>query len=230
MSERGDFANLANITYIEQLYSQYLKDPESVDKSWQHFFEGMALGSALKGVVAETLQSPDLRVFRLIEAYRIFGHKGARFNPMELKPVAPEEVDELKLENLGFKNEELNQNFPTCGFLKESSAPLSALIDALQKTYCGSVGVEYMGIQTKEVETFIQERIEPYFHFPLSREEKMETLHSLNKSEIMESFIQMKYPGQKRFSLEGGETLIPMMMEIIHEALPAHYRSLALAD
>ncbi|QVL56849.1 MAG: 2-oxoglutarate dehydrogenase E1 component [Simkaniaceae bacterium] len=217
MNERGDFANLANITYIEQLYSQYLEDPESVDKSWQHFFEGMALGAALKGPVAEAQQSPDLRVFRLIEAYRIFGHKGARFNPMELKPVDPEEVDELKLENLGFKKEELNQNFPTCGFLKESSAPLSALIDALQKTYCGSVGVEYMGIQTKEVEIFIQERIEPYFHFPLSREEKMETLHSLNKSEIMESFIQMKYPGQKRFSLEGGETLIPMMMEIIHE-------------
>lgn len=217
MSERGDFANLANITYIEQLYSQYLEDPESVEKSWQYFFEGMALGAALKKPTTEPFQSSDLRVFRLIEAYRVFGHRGARFNPIEMKPALPEEIEELKLENLGFKKEELSQDFPTCGFLKEESAPLSTLIDALQKTYCGSVGIEYMGIHSQEMETFFQEKIEPYFHFPLNREEKMETLHSLNKSEIMESFIQMKYPGQKRFSLEGGETLIPIMMEILHE-------------
>lgn len=217
MSDRGDFANLANITYIEHLYSQYLEDPESVDKSWQHFFEGMALGAALKGPNIEGSQSPDLRVFRLIEAYRIFGHKGARFNPMLEVHVQVEDVEELNLENLGFKKEELNQNFPTCGFLKEESVPLNVLIQSLQKTYCNSVGIEYVEVHSKGLESFLQERIEPNFHFQLSREEKMDTLHSLNKSEIMESFIQMKYPGQKRFSLEGGETLIPMMMEIIHE-------------
>ena len=217
MSYQGDFANLANITYIQQLYSQYLEDPESVDKSWQHFFEGMALGAALKGTATEGFQSPDLRVFCLIEAYRIFGHKGAQFNPMQTTAVHPDDVKELKLESLGFKKKELGQNFPTCGFLKEESVPLNVLIEALQKTYCASVGIEYMGVHSHEMEAFFQENIEPYFHFPLSREEKMETLYSLSKSEIMESFIQMKYPGQKRFSLEGGETLIPMILEIIHE-------------
>ncbi len=217
MSHQGDFANLANITYIQHLYSQYLEDPNSVEQSWRHFFEGMALGASLKGPAVETSGSPDLRVFRLIEAYRTFGHKGAHFNPIETHPVNPEEIEELKLENLGFKKEELSQNFPTCGFLKEASAPLSAIIDALQKTYCASVGIEYMGMQTVEIEKFFQEKIEPFFQFPFSHEEKLEILHFLNKSEIMESFIQMKYPGQKRFSIEGGEVLVPVMMEIIHE-------------
>jgi 2-oxoglutarate dehydrogenase E1 component len=71
-------------------------------------------------------------------------------------------------------------------------------------------------MQTPEMERFLQERVEPFFHYPLSKEEKVEILHHLNRSEILESFIHMKYPGQKRFSLEGGETLIPMLMEMIH--------------
>ncbi|MDJ0652136.1 MAG: 2-oxoglutarate dehydrogenase E1 component [Simkaniaceae bacterium] len=217
MSDRGDFANLSNITYIEQLYTQYLENPESVDTSWQHFFEGMALGAILKGPTTAGYQSPELRVFRLIEAYRLFGHKTAAFNPMLETPVRVGDVEELNLKKLGFKKEELSQNFPTCGFLEKASAPLSVLVQSLQKTYCNSVGLEYVGIHTEALESFIQKKIEPNFHFHLTREEKLETLHSLNKSEIMESFIQMKYPGQKRFSLEGGETLIPMMMEIIHE-------------
>ena len=77
----------------------------------------------------------------------------------------------------------------------------------------------YMGMQTAEMEKYFQQRIEPFFHFPLSKEEKMEILHHLNRSEILESFIHMKYPGQKRFSVEGGETIIPMLMEMIDHLL-----------
>jgi 2-oxoglutarate dehydrogenase E1 component len=213
MSHRGDFANLANITYIEKLYAQYLSDPNSVEKSWHYFFEGMAFGTSLKGA-PEGVGSPDMRIMRLINAYRAHGHKGAAFNPLAMKRVEASEVKELQLETLGFKQEELSKVFPTCGFLKEKEAPLSAIVDALKKTYCSTVGFEFMGSKARP---FLQEVIEPYFNFPLSREEKVDILHNLNKAETMESFIQMKYPGQKRFSLEGGETLIPMMMEIIYE-------------
>lgn len=216
MECRAEYANLSNLSYIENLYSQYLENPESVEGSWRHFFEGMALGSALKGP-GQVEGSPDLRVFKLIEAYRLYGHKGAQINPIELSPKSPDEVEELKLETLGFKQEELSQVFPTCGFLKEETAPLSALIDALRKTYCGTVGFEYIGVQSQEMEHHLQEVIEPFFHVPLSQDEKLAVLNDLNRSEILESFIHMKYPGQKRFSLEGGETLIPMLMEIIHE-------------
>ncbi|MCB1106822.1 MAG: 2-oxoglutarate dehydrogenase E1 component [Chlamydiia bacterium] len=217
MDQRADYANLSNLSYIEKLYAQYLENPESVETSWQHFFEGMALGSALKGPVAAKGEgSPDLRIFQLIEAYRLYGHKGAQTSPIETTPKKPEEIEELKLENLGFTKEELERSFPTCGFLKEETAPLKVIVEALQKTYCKTVGFEYMGMQTKEMERFLQEKIEPFFPFPFSKEEKMEILQNLNRSEILESFIHMKYPGQKRFSVEGGETVIPILMEIIH--------------
>lgn len=217
MNDHDEYANLSNLKYIENLYSQYLENPDTVEKSWRYFFQGMDLGSSLQGPSSSQKESPDLRVFHLIEAYRNYGHKAARFNPIATESTLTEEVAELKLETLKFQSSELTQIFPTCGFLKEASAPLKKIVEALQTTYCGNVGFEYMGMQTLEMEQYLQEKIEPFFHFPLSIEEKIEVLKGLNQSEIMESFIHMKFPGQKRFSLEGGETLIPMMLELIEE-------------
>lgn len=216
---RFEYANLANLSFIEQLYFEYLEDPLSVDLSWQRFFEGMAFGARLQGPMqgAQTSQSSDLRISKLIEAYRFYGHRGAQVNPIRLSPIKPEDVPELRLETLGFKKEELSEIFPTCGFLKEEKAPLLKIVEALKKTYCHSVGFEYMGMQTPEIESFIQKQIEPCFNIALSHKEKASLLHSLNTSEVFESFIHMKYPGQKRFSLEGGETLIPIMHELIDE-------------
>lgn len=214
---RFEDANLANLIYIEKLYSEYLEDPSRVDSSWQRFFEGMAFGSRLLGGAAADSKSPDLRVFNLIEAYRFYGHRAARFNSIQPHRLKPEDILELQLQTLGFKENELSQTFPTCGFLKEETAPLSTLLTALQKVYCGPVGFEYMGMQIPEVEAYIQSEIEPHFYHPRSHEEKVRLLHSLNTSEIFESFIHMKYPGQKRFSLEGGETLIPVLHELIDE-------------
>jgi len=216
MENRANYANLSNLRYIEELYNKYLEDPSSVDSSWQHFFEGMSFGESLNKVGGSDESSADLRIFRLIEAYRVYGHKAASFNPIHTEVEKLKNVGELNLKNLGFSQDELSKPFPTYGFLKENSAPLSVIIDALEKTYCSSVGFEYMGMQTPEMEKYFQEKVEPFFQVPLSREEKMEVLYNLNRSEALESFIHMKYPGQKRFSLEGGETLIPMMMEMIH--------------
>ncbi|MEM8727896.1 MAG: 2-oxoglutarate dehydrogenase E1 component [Chlamydiota bacterium] len=227
MDERQDFANLANLTYIEQLYSQYLAEPDGVDRSWEHFFEEMGLGGA-RGPTTAGGYDPELRIFRLIQAYRMFGHKGARFNPMLEAPVPVEQIEELNLERLGFKQQESGRYFPTCGFLEEERVPLSVLIQSLQRTYCSSVGLEYVGIHTEALESFIRKKIEPHFHFHLTPEEKLEILYCLNQSEIMESFIQMKYPGQKRFSLEGGETLIPMMTALIHEGSIRGVREIVL--
>jgi len=218
---RFEYANLANLTFIEQLYSQYLEDPSKVDASWQRFFEGMAFGARLQGPeVAQTgsvAQSPDLRIFNLIEAYRLYGHRAAHVNPIDLNPTQPGDVPELQLEALGFNQSELSETFPTCGFLQQETAPLSKIIESLQKTYCGFVGFDYMGMQMPVIEKFIQDQVEPNFAYSFSHEEKLRLLHELNTSEVFESFIHMKYPGQKRFSLEGGETLIPIMHELIDE-------------
>jgi 2-oxoglutarate dehydrogenase E1 component len=217
MSEKDfSYANLANLPALEQLYEAYLKDPSSVDLSWRHFFEGMAFAQSAMPAALPTAgrkESPDLRVYLLIDAYRKYGHLMAKFNPIATTELR--EPQELSIEKLGFKKEELDVSFPTVGFLKEQNAPLKNLIEALRKTYCGPIGVEYMGLGNLELEKWIQEQIEPLFPLHLDKEQKIGILHSLNKAELFESFLHTKYVGQKRFSLEGGETMIPMLSAMI---------------
>ncbi len=194
------YANLANLGALEQLYQQFLSDPNSVEASWRHFFEGMAFAQAALPSV-ETKQSPDLRVYHLIAAYRKFGHLMAQFNPVATSILS--EPPELNLENLGFKKEELGQVFPTCGFLKEAQAPLGTLVEALKRTYSGTVGIEYMGLGKVALEQWLQQQIEPNFPLHLENADKIELLHKLNKAELFESFLHTKYVGQKRFSWKG---------------------------
>jgi 2-oxoglutarate dehydrogenase E1 component len=213
----GDFsyANLANLAALEQLYQNYLSDPNSVEASWRHFFEGMTFAMSASPAMAAKgcAESPELSVYLLIDAYRKFGHLMARCNPVATAQI--QEPMETRYDHLGFKKEELELSFPTCGFLKEASAPLKVLIDALKKTYSGTVGIEYMGLEHTEMERWLQQQIEPFFPLHLSQQDKIEILHNLNKAELFETFLHTKYVGQKRFSLEGGETMIPMLASLI---------------
>ncbi|MGC1879036.1 MAG: 2-oxoglutarate dehydrogenase E1 component [Rhabdochlamydiaceae bacterium] len=216
MSENDfSYASLSNLPELEQLYQTYLKDPNRIDLSWRHFFDGMAFAQSSMPTIpsSQRKESPDLRVYLLIDAYRKFGHLMATFNPIATSRI--EEPEELNIEKLNFKKEELNAPFPTAGFLKTPDAPLKDLIDVFKKTYCGTVGIEYMGLGNVELEKWIQQEIEPLFPLHLSQEEKIEILHNLNKAELFEVFLHTKYVGQKRFSLEGGETMIPMLSAII---------------
>lgn len=206
------FAGLENVKWVEAIYAQYLKDPKTVDSSWRYFFEGMSFAQSLP---SESAESADLRVHLLIHAYRSFGHLMAHCNPIATS--APEEPQELKLESWGFSESDLTKPFPTCGFLNEPQAPLQQLIEALRRTYCGSIGVEYVGLGNTEIEKWLQQEIEPEFPIRLDTEERINILHFLNKAELFETFLHTKYVGQKRFSLEGGETLIPMLDTLIEK-------------
>ena len=214
-NEMSGGLNIANLPELEKLYLDYQRDPQSIDPSWRHFFEGMAFArSALPELPsAQGQESPDLRVYLLIDAYRKYGHLIAKFNPFTI--AEPKEPPELKIENLGFKAEELDAIFPTFGFLNEAQAPLKKLIEALKQTYCGTIGVEYMGLGNPELERWMQQQIEPLFPLHLENEDKIHILHNLNKAELFESFLHTKYVGQKRFSLEGAETAIPMLAAMI---------------
>ncbi len=211
------YANLANIAALEQLYQNYLKDPSSVDTTWRCFFDGMSFAQSRLPAAPSTApnESPDLRVYLLIDAYRKFGHLMASINPIATAPL--KEPQELNIEKLGFKKEELEASFPTCGFLKEATASLKQLIEALKKTYCSTVGIEYMDSGNIAMQRWLQEQIEPFFPLDLDATKKMQILHTLNKAELFESFLHTKYVGQKRFSLEGGETIIPMLHAIIEK-------------
>lgn len=208
------YINFSNLELIEDFYQNWLKNPASVDPTWAHFFEGMQFAGSMPSINL-TGASPDLRVFYLITAYRTYGHLMAHFNPIQTNPPFP--AEELKIENFGFTQADLTNPFPTCGFLKEQVAPLKEIIEALERTYCRTIGIEYMGLGFPEIEKWLQEKIEPNFEFALSQEEKIRILDELNKAETFETFIHTKYVGQKRFSLEGAETLIPMLMTLLEE-------------
>lgn len=167
-------------------------------------------------IVELSNQGPDLRIHDLIEAYRVYGHLAALTNPITLKPL--EEPIQLKLETSGFSKQDLSAHFPTFGLVEGKTAPLLDIINALKATYCGQIGWEYMGIHSKELQEWLQEHIErKRFRLDISIDQKHMILKHLNKSELFESFIHTKYVGQKRFSLEGAETLIPMLAAIIDD-------------
>jgi 2-oxoglutarate dehydrogenase E1 component len=213
MAEFPDHAQLANLPLIEDLYQRYLANPESVEISWRHFFEGIDFAGYL--YKRGEIPGPELsscRIFGLIQGYRRYGHLLAPINPIE---TTARTAEELRLDNLGFAETELTQVFPTMGVHDKKEAPLQEIIDALHEIYCSRIGFEYMDLGHSELEKWLQARIEPKLLISPSIEEKHLILEHLGKSEILESFLNTKYQGQTRFSLEGNETLIPVLAEII---------------
>jgi 2-oxoglutarate dehydrogenase E1 component len=213
MAEFPDHASLANLGFIEDEYRRYLENPESVDVSWRHFFEGIDFASFLyRRPVEGGAGSESLRIQELIQAYRRYGHLSAPINPLiqNSKPVL-----ELGLERLGFAETELDKPFPTLGFCGSDTASLREIIAALQEIYSSRIGFEYMDLGNPEMEKWMQERLEPKLVLDLTVEEKHLLLEYLNKSEVFEKFLNTRYVGQTRFSIEGTETAIPMLAEII---------------
>jgi 2-oxoglutarate dehydrogenase E1 component len=212
MENRIDDLSFDNEEFVDQIYANYLANKKSVDPSWRRYFDTLEQPALVSSIQAEA--SADLRVFNLIEAYRTFGHLMAKINPIATHENP--EPHQLKLETLGFKTEELDHSFPTCGLMKQARATLKEMIDTLKAIYCDRIGVEYMGMQSPELEQWLQQRIEPTrFKHELTIDQKRMILQHLNKSELFETFIHTKYVGQKRFSLEGSETLIPMLEALI---------------
>ncbi len=211
--EHPAYANLANLQVLEELYEKWLENPDSVDSSWKNFFDGMQFASHLPKALPQRQESADLRTYYLIQAYRTYGHLLAECNVIATeKPSFPEE---LKIENFGLTEQDLDTEFPTGGSIDKEKAPLREIIDVLQKTYCSTVGIEYMDLGSPAIEAWVQKRIEPYFPTNLSSEEKIEILKQLNQAEGFETFLHTKYVGQKRFSLEGAETFIPLMHAVL---------------
>lgn len=196
---------LANVTILEKIHAQFLSDPQSVDASWRYFFEGVEFGGLGQSDKA------DIRSFYLIEAYRHFGHLKANLNPIAL--CSPPKPAELALSRFGLSQTDLRIEFPTFGILSVATAPLEQIIQKLEQIYCGTIAYEYMSAPY-EVQCYIQERIEGERVLP-TIEQKRQIFHHLNRAELFEIFLHKRYVGQKRFSLEGAETLISILNELI---------------
>lgn len=203
--------SIPNLCFIDSLYQKFIENPAQVGPAWHSFFQGMQLGLSDQGLNKQSCL--ELDTLRLIEAYRKYGYLLASFNPLT---PAPSTIPELDLKTLGIEKD-LNAIFPTCGLLQEKEAPLQKILDALKKIYCSKIGIEYMNLRNPELEKWIQNEIEPYPP-SLDKQQKILTLKYLHKAEAFESFLHTQYVGQKRFSLEGAETLIPMLVFLIEQA------------
>jgi 2-oxoglutarate dehydrogenase E1 component len=213
----------ANPEWVEEQYQRYLHQPAGLSREWVAFFDRMeeesteAIPTRTFAPVAASLTKEPCRIQTLIDRYRTYGHLAVAMNPVALhETVFPQE---LSLEACGFTESELTQEFPTGGLLKESHAPLLKIIETLKHDYCADIGYEFKGFTDSDIEKFLEQEIEhAHALASLSLDQRLRVLQLLSKAELFESFIHMKFPGQKRFSLEGAETLIPMMTELLEES------------
>ena len=236
MSAQSDFINRANLNAMEVHYQQWLADPSSVGPEWQNFFAGFQLGmeeplapardpaaSATNALVGPTPigQTSQQNVDSLIYAYRDIGHTICRLDPLDLNNR--EHNPALELDRFNMSAADLDKVFATGsipGLPKK--AKLRDIIGFLRETYCGEIGAEYLHIQDHERRYWIRNRIEPTRNKPqLEREQKRRILMKLSQADLLEAFIHAKFLGQKRFSLEGGECLIPALDSLV-EMAPDH--------
>jgi len=211
----------ANAALIEEYHQRWLDNPDSVDPTWRAFFQGFTLAGgqsapasapAANGVtIVDSLK--QAHVHYLINAYRALGHTQAHLDPLSAPP-APQARLQLDQFNLG--NEDLDTVFDTGTYLGGGQMKLRDIIATLQQTYCDHVGVEYAHIQDPECRRWLQERIESTRLQPnFTKPQKVRILRRVHKAELFEKFLHTKYVGQKRFSLEGGETIIAALDAVI---------------
>ena len=206
--DKYSFLNAAHTAHFAELYDQYLINPDSVEPSWRAFFQGFDFGMEQQGeieVPEDVLK--EFRVVRLIDAYRGSGHLFTKTNPVrERRKYRPT----LAIENFGLTQDDLTTVFSAGDIIGIGAATLADIIIHLERIYCASIGIEYMYIRHPERVNWIQKWINKNGNHPnFSREEKKHILKKLNEAVTFENFLHTKYVGQKRFSLEGGESLIP---------------------
>ncbi|WP_171165814.1 2-oxoglutarate dehydrogenase E1 component [Usitatibacter palustris] len=231
----------SNAPFVEELYERYLADPASVSDEWRVQFDGWQAAGNGKDVAhtpviaafetyarsgpARTAPAPvaggdakSLKVLQYIRAHRVMGARESQLDP--LKRMERDPVPELQLSFYGLGDADMDREFSPGSWQGTSgSMKLRDIVAAVKKTYCGTVGVEYMYIASTEQKRWLQKRFEGTLSTPtLSAEEKRFILERITCSETLERYLHTRYVGQKRFSGEGGESMIPAMDVLIDEA------------
>jgi 2-oxoglutarate dehydrogenase E1 component len=222
--DKFSFLNATHSGFIADLYDQYLTNPDSVEPSWKSFFQGYDLANesyAAAGEENTNIQIPEqvhkeFHVIQLINGYRSRGHLFTKTNPVrqrrQYKPT-------LALENFELSTADLDTVFSASEIIGLKPAKLSKIIETLELMYCDSIGVEYMYIRNPEEIKWWQERLNKNNNHPTyGLDSKKYILSKLNQAVSFEDFLQTKYVGQKRFSLEGGEALIPAIAVALRNA------------
>jgi 2-oxoglutarate dehydrogenase E1 component len=212
---QGTAATRSNLDALEEMYQHWRQDPTTVDPSWQYFFQGFELGLAQPAPGSSRDARLQIGIVRLTYAYRDLGHVLAHLDPLS-EPRQNHPL--LNPKEFGFTEADLDRTFDT-HFWGLPRATLRELIAVLRETYCRTIGVEYMHIQDTPIRRWLQERFERRRSRPdFDRAKKTLILKDLHYADLFEKFLDTRYKSQKRFSLEGAETLIPLLEAIVERA------------
>ena len=213
------YSYLANAhgNYLDEVYSSYKKDPTSVDESWQRFFEGFEFSLQKYGESGSSEPaSKEINVRNLIHAYRTRGHLESKTNPVRQRK---DRGARLSLQDHGLSESDLDTEFEIGNELGIGRASLKKIVEVLQLTYTGAIGFEYMYIRDPEMLDWFKHKVEKdALSFNPPTKEKERILSKLNEAVVFENFLHTKYIGQKRFSLEGGESTIPALDALINKS------------
>ena len=225
--DKFSFLNAAHTAYFAELYDQYLQNPDSIEPSWRAFFQGYDFGSENYGLNGEVIEGvstqipehvqKEFHVVKLIDGYRMRGHLFTKTNPVrDRRSYTPT----LDIQNFNLSENDLDTVFNAGEILGIGAQTLREIIKHLENIYCDSIGVEYMYLRNPDVIKWWQEQLNKNDNKPnFSVETKKYILSKLNQAVNFENFLQTKYVGQKRFSLEGGESLIPAISNVLFYAV-----------
>jgi 2-oxoglutarate dehydrogenase E1 component len=224
--DKFSYVGTSDVNAIEQLFLQFSQDPNSVDASWRDFFKGFEFARTSYdgdgGAIPENV-TKEFKVLGLINGYRQRGHLFTKTNPVRQRRTYD---PTLALENFGLSNQDLETVFQAGSEIGIGAVKLKDIIAHLECTYCQSIGVEYLYMREPKVLKWLQERMEKNKNTPaFSNNEKKIILKKLTQAVVFESYLHTKFVGQKRFSLEGGEAVIPAM-----NALMEHGVNLGIQD
>ncbi|WGE42759.1 2-oxoglutarate dehydrogenase E1 component [Actinobacillus equuli] len=232
----------SNQAYVEEIYEQYLDEPTSVDASWRSIFDTLPKTQVVEQphsqvrdyfrklarenipesvtVIDPEASAKQVRLLQWINAHRFRGYLEAKLDPLGYYRWKTSQVPELDYRYHGFTDADLNETVTIGKYVYgKETMKFSDLADALKQTYLGTIGLEFMHVQDMEQRNWLQAKIESTLNKPLfSHEEKVNLLTELTAADGLERYLGAKFPGAKRFSLEGSDAFIPMMKEIIRHA------------
>ncbi|MBL4710594.1 MAG: 2-oxoglutarate dehydrogenase E1 component [Flavobacteriales bacterium] len=216
--DKFSYLSNADVSAVEELYQSYKINPQSVDEGWAKFFEGFEFarknyGEDQTSSSEHQFTDKEFKVLNLINGYRTRGHLFTKTNPVrERRKYSPT----LAIENFGLSQEDLKQKFKAGSEIGLPGGTLEQIVSHLEDTYCRSIGVEYRYIRKPEKVKWIEEKLESNRNQPeFTDKEKKHMLKKLSQAVMFEQFLHKKFVGQKRFSLEGGEALIPALDAVI---------------
>lgn len=223
-----------NVTYIETLYESFLRDPSSVNEEWRNYFQSLAQGTVTPDISHASIQKEfrelglqqayvalDVSLVKqkavdlLVEGYRRFGHLNAAIDPLgKGRPVDPR----LELNYYGLTESDFEVKFSTRGVIGKSQATLREIYNHLRKVYCGSIGVQF-NVENELEQEWLQQYVENRLSKDFDKETRRNILRQLIAAETLEKYLDTKYVGQLRYSLEGCESLVPLLDELIKRAM-----------